>query len=121
MASISPQPSSLGLNQLRTSPVPPNPMLGHMPPPVVGMVQPGMGMPGMGVPMAAPGLSMGMGMPYGGISPMGPGGNPLLMGPGGPAQPSLILGGPSGVGGVMGTGGSMGGGTTGTSTNPFLL
>ncbi|XP_056330973.1 epsin-1 isoform X1 [Danio aesculapii] len=121
MASISPQPSSLGLNQLRTSPVPPNPMLGHMPPPVVGMVQPGMGMPGMGVPMAAPSISMGMGMPFGGISPMGPAGNPLLMGPGGPAQPSLILGGPSGVGGVMGTGGSMGGGTTGTSTNPFLL
>ncbi|KAL1259348.1 hypothetical protein QQF64_009925 [Cirrhinus molitorella] len=127
MASISPQPSSLGLSQLRTSPVPQNPMLGHMPPSAVGMVQPGMVMPGMGVPMAAPGMGMGMvqsspmGMPFGGISPMGPAGNPLLMGPGGPVQPALILGGPSGVGGVMGTGGSMGGGTTGTSTNPFLL
>uniref|UniRef100_A0A672LVS3 Epsin-1-like n=1 Tax=Sinocyclocheilus grahami TaxID=75366 RepID=A0A672LVS3_SINGR len=109
MASISPQPSSLGLSQLRTSPIPQNPMLG------------------MGVPMAAPGMGMGMvqsspmGMPFGGISPMGPAGNPLLMGPSGPAQPALILGGPSGVGGLMGTGGSMGGGTTGTSTNPFLL
>uniref|UniRef100_A0A672LVR6 Epsin-1-like n=1 Tax=Sinocyclocheilus grahami TaxID=75366 RepID=A0A672LVR6_SINGR len=127
MASISPQPSSLGLSQLRTSPIPQNPMLGHMPPPAVGMIQPGMGMPGMGVPMAAPGMGMGMvqsspmGMPFGGISPMGPAGNPLLMGPSGPAQPALILGGPSGVGGLMGTGGSMGGGTTGTSTNPFLL
>uniref|UniRef100_A0A9J8D1E3 Epsin 1a n=1 Tax=Cyprinus carpio carpio TaxID=630221 RepID=A0A9J8D1E3_CYPCA len=125
MASISPQPSSLGLNQLRTSPVPQNPMLGHMPPPAVGMVQPGIGMPGMGVPMVAPGMSMGMvqsspmGMPFGGISPMGPAGNPLLIGPGGPAPSSLILGGPSGMGGV--SGGSMGGGTTGTSTNPFLL
>ncbi|XP_016321842.1 epsin-1-like isoform X4 [Sinocyclocheilus anshuiensis] len=127
MASISPQPSSLSLSQLRTSPIPQNPMLGHMPPPAVGMVQPGMGMPGMGVPMVVPGMGMGMvqsspmGMPFGGISPMGPAGNPLLMGPGGPAQPALILGGPSGVGGVMGTGGSMGGGTTGASTNPFLL
>ncbi|XP_057195213.1 epsin-1 isoform X4 [Triplophysa rosa] len=127
MASISPQPSSLGLSQLRTSPVPPNAMLGHMPPPAVGMVQPGMGMPGMGVPMVAPGMSMGMvqsspmGMPFGGISPMGPAGNPLLMGPGGPMQPALILGGPTGMGGVMGTGGSVGGGATGASTNPFLL
>ncbi|XP_051575908.1 epsin-1 isoform X2 [Myxocyprinus asiaticus] len=127
MASISPQPSSLGLSQLRTSPVPPNPMLGHMPPPTVGMVQPGMGMPGMGVPMAAPGMGMGMvqsspmGMPFSGISPMGPAGNPLLMGPGGSAPPALILGGSTGVGGVMGTGGSVGGGATGTSTNPFLL
>uniref|UniRef100_A0A671Q038 Epsin-1-like n=1 Tax=Sinocyclocheilus anshuiensis TaxID=1608454 RepID=A0A671Q038_9TELE len=109
MASISPQPSSLSLSQLRTSPIPQNPMLG------------------MGVPMVVPGMGMGMvqsspmGMPFGGISPMGPAGNPLLMGPGGPAQPALILGGPSGVGGVMGTGGSMGGGTTGASTNPFLL
>uniref|UniRef100_A0A672NCB8 Epsin-1-like n=1 Tax=Sinocyclocheilus grahami TaxID=75366 RepID=A0A672NCB8_SINGR len=127
MASISPQPSSLSLSQLRTSPIPQNPMLGHMPPPAVGMVQPGMGMPGMGVPMVVPGMGMGMvqsspmGMPFGGISPMGSAGNPLLMGPGGPAQPALILGGPLGVGGVMGTGGSMGGGTTGASTNPFLL
>uniref|UniRef100_A0A671KDI7 Epsin-1-like n=1 Tax=Sinocyclocheilus anshuiensis TaxID=1608454 RepID=A0A671KDI7_9TELE len=109
MASISPQPSSLSLSQLRTSPIPQNPMLG------------------MGVPMAAPGMGMGMvqsspmGMPFGGISSMGSTGNPLLMGPSGPAQPALILGRPSGVGGVMGTGGSMGGGTTGTSTNPFLL
>ncbi|KAA0703126.1 Epsin-2 EPS-15-interacting protein 2 [Triplophysa tibetana] len=127
MASISPQPSLLGLSQLRTSPVPPNAMLGHMPPPAMGMVQPGMGMLGMGVPMAAPGMSMGMvqsspmGMPFGGISPMGPAGNPLLMGPGGPIQPALILGGPTGMGGVMGTGGSVGGGATGASTNPFLL
>ncbi len=127
MASISPQPSSLSLSQLRTSPIPQNPMLGHMPPPAVGMIQLGIGMPGMGVPMAAPGMGMGMvqsspmGMSFGGISPMGSAGNPLLMGPGGPAQPALILGGPPGVGGVMGTGGSMGGGTTGTSTNPFLL
>ncbi len=81
----------------------------------------------MGVPMAAPGMGMGMvqsspmGMSFGGISPMGSAGNTLLMGPGGPAQPALILGGPPGVGGVMGSGGSMGGGTTGTSTNPFLL
>ncbi|XP_052003575.1 epsin-1-like isoform X2 [Xyrauchen texanus] len=127
MASISPQPSSLGLSQLRTSPVPPNPMFSHMPPPTVGMVQPGMGMPGMGVPMVAPGIGMGMvqsgpmGMPFSGISPMGPAGNPLFMVPGGPAPPALILGGPTGVGGIMGTGGSVGGGTTGASTNPFLL
>ncbi|XP_062848613.1 epsin-1 isoform X2 [Trichomycterus rosablanca] len=118
MASISPQPSSLGLSQLRTSPVPPNPMLGPMP--GLGMVQPGMSMPGMGVPMAAP--SMGMGMPFSGISPMGPAGNSMLMGSGGVAQPALVLGGPSGIGGAMGAGGSMaGGGAAGASTNPFLL
>uniref|UniRef100_A0A8B9LNC8 Epsin 2 n=1 Tax=Astyanax mexicanus TaxID=7994 RepID=A0A8B9LNC8_ASTMX len=107
MASISPQPSSLGLSQLRTSPVPPNPML---------------------VPMAAPSMGMGMvqsspmGMPFSGISPMGPAGNSLMMGAGGAPQPALVLGGPSGIGGVMGTGGSVGGGgATGASTNPFLL
>uniref|UniRef100_A0A8B9LKR2 Epsin 2 n=1 Tax=Astyanax mexicanus TaxID=7994 RepID=A0A8B9LKR2_ASTMX len=128
MASISPQPSSLGLSQLRTSPVPPNPMLGHMPPPTLGMVQPGMAMPPMGVPMAAPSMGMGMvqsspmGMPFSGISPMGPAGNSLMMGAGGAPQPALVLGGPSGIGGVMGTGGSVGGGgATGASTNPFLL
>ncbi|XP_072536684.1 epsin-1 isoform X2 [Salminus brasiliensis] len=128
MASISPQPSSLGLSQLRTSPVPPNPMLGHMPPPTLGMVQPGMAMPAIGVPMAAPSMGMGMvqsspmGMPFSGISPMGPAGNSLMMGSGVAPQPALVLGGPSGVGGVMGTGGSVGGGgATGASTNPFLL
>ncbi|XP_066539083.1 epsin-1 isoform X2 [Hoplias malabaricus] len=121
MASISPQPSSLGLSQLRTSPVPPNPMLGHMPTPGLGMVQP---MPGIGVPMA-PGMGMGMvqsgsmGMPFGGISPAG---NSLMMGSGPVPQPTLVLGGPSAVGGVMGGGASVGGsGATGTSTNPFLL
>ncbi|XP_026795570.1 epsin-1 isoform X2 [Pangasianodon hypophthalmus] len=126
MASISPQPSSLGLSQLRTSPVPPNPMLSQMPP--MGMVQPGMSMPGMGVPMAAPSMSMGMvqsspmGIPFSGISPMGPAGNSMLMGSGGVTQPALVLGGPSGVGGVMGAGGAVtGGGATGASTNPFLL
>ncbi|XP_047667648.1 epsin-1 isoform X3 [Tachysurus fulvidraco] len=126
MASISPQPSSLGLSQLRTSPVPPNPMLSQMP--TMGMVQPGMSVPGMGVPMVAPGMSMGMvqsspmGMPFSGISPMGPVGNSVLMGSGGVTQPALVLGGPSGVGGVMGAGGSVtGGGATGASTNPFLL
>lgn len=126
MASISPQPSSLGLSQLRTSPVPPNPMLSQMPP--MGIVQPGMSMPGMGVPMVAPGMSMGMvqsspmGMPYSGISPMGPAGNSMLMSSGGVTQPALVFGGPSGVGGVINEGGSVtGGGATGASTNPFLL
>ncbi|XP_060726549.1 epsin-1 isoform X2 [Tachysurus vachellii] len=126
MASISPQPSTLGLSQLRTSPVPPNPMLSQMP--TMGMVQPGMSVPGMGVPMVAPGMSMGMvqsspmGMPFSGISPMGPVGNSVLMGSGGVTQPALVLGGPSGVGGVMGAGGPVtGGGATGASTNPFLL
>ncbi|KAI5620425.1 epsin 1 [Silurus asotus] len=123
MASISPQPSSLGLSQLRTSPVPPNPMMM----PTIG-IQPGMSMPGMGVPMVAPGMSMGMvqsspmGMPFGGISPMGIAGNSMLMGSAGVPQPALVLGGPSGVGGVMGAGGSVTeGGATGASTNPFLL
>lgn len=119
MTSISPQPSSLGLSGLRSSPVPPNPML--------GMVQPGMGMGPMSVGMGAPGMGLGMmqaspmGMPYSGLSPMAPPGSALL-GPGGAAPPQLILGGPTGTGGVMGAGGSVGGGgTTGASTNPFLL
>lgn len=119
MTSISPQPSSLGLSGLRSSPVPPNPML--------GMVQPGMGMGPMSVGMGAPGMGLGMmqaspmGMPYSGLSPMAPPGSSLL-GPGGAAHPQLILGGPTGTGGVMGAGGSVGGGgTTGASTNPFLL
>lgn len=117
MTSISPQPSSLGLSGLRSSPVPPNPML--------GMVQPGMGMGPMG--MGAPGMGLGMmqaspmGMPYSGLSPMAPPGSGLL-GPGGAPPPQLILGGPAGTGGVMGAGGPVGGGgTTGASTNPFLL
>lgn len=119
MTSISPQPSSLGLSGLRTSPVPPNPML--------GMVPPGMGMGPMSVGMGAPGIGMGMmqaspmGMPYSGLSPMAPPGSTLL-GPGGAAPPQLILGGSTGTGGVMGAGGPVGGGgTTGASTNPFLL
>ncbi|XP_035768919.1 epsin-1 isoform X1 [Neolamprologus brichardi] len=119
MTSISPQPSSLGLSGLRTSPVPPNPML--------GMVQPGMGMAPMSMGMGAPGMGLGMmqpspmGMPYSGLSPMAPPGSGL-MGPGVAPPPQLILGGPTGPGGVMGAGGSVGGGgTTGTSTNPFLL
>ncbi|XP_051262010.1 epsin-1 isoform X2 [Dicentrarchus labrax] len=119
MTSISPQPSSLGLSGLRSSPVPPNPML--------GMVQPGMGIGPMSVGMGAPGMGLGMmqaspmGMPYSGLSPMAPPGSSLL-GPGGTVPPQLILGGPTGTGGVMGAGGSVGGGgTTGASTNPFLL
>uniref|UniRef100_A0A3Q3X8W4 ENTH domain-containing protein n=1 Tax=Mola mola TaxID=94237 RepID=A0A3Q3X8W4_MOLML len=114
MTSISPQPSSLGLSGLRSSPVPPNPML--------GMVQPGMGMGSMSVGMGAPGIGLGpMGMPYSGLSPLAPPGSALL-GPGGVPPPQLILGGPTGTGGVMGAGGSVGGGgTTGASTNPFLL
>lgn len=118
MTSISPQPSSLGLSGLRTSPVPPNPML--------GMVPPGMGMGPMSVGMGAPGMGMGMmqaspmGMPYSGLSPMAPPGSTLL-GPGG-VPPQLILGGSTGTGGVMGAGAPVGGGgTTGASTNPFLL
>uniref|UniRef100_A0A3P8QVY4 ENTH domain-containing protein n=1 Tax=Astatotilapia calliptera TaxID=8154 RepID=A0A3P8QVY4_ASTCA len=119
MTSISPQPSSLGLSGLRTSPVPPNPML--------GMVQPGMGMVPMSMGMGAPGMGLGMmqpspmSMPYSGLSPMAPPGSGL-MGTGVAPPPQLILGGPTGPGGVMGAGGSVGGGgTTGTSTNPFLL
>ncbi|XP_055019320.1 epsin-1 isoform X2 [Boleophthalmus pectinirostris] len=114
MTSISPQPSTIGLSALRTSPVPPNPML--------GMVQPGLGMGPMG--MGAPGMGLGMmqasplGMPYSSLSPMAPPGSGLL-GPG--AAPQLILGGPA-AGGVMGGGGAVGGGgTAGASTNPFLL
>ncbi|XP_027866587.1 epsin-1 isoform X2 [Xiphophorus couchianus] len=119
MTSISPQPSSLGLSGLRTSPVPPNPML--------GMVQPGMGLGPMSVGMGAPGMGLGMmqaspmGMPFSGLSPMGPPGSALL-GPGAMPPPQQILGGPAGAGGMMGAGGSMGGGgTAGASTNPFLL
>uniref|UniRef100_A0A3B5MR27 Epsin 1a n=1 Tax=Xiphophorus couchianus TaxID=32473 RepID=A0A3B5MR27_9TELE len=114
-----PQPSSLGLSGLRTSPVPPNPML--------GMVQPGMGLGPMSVGMGAPGMGLGMmqaspmGMPFSGLSPMGPPGSALL-GPGAMPPPQQILGGPAGAGGMMGAGGSMGGGgTAGASTNPFLL
>ncbi|XP_077431720.1 epsin-1 isoform X2 [Vanacampus margaritifer] len=118
MTSISPQPSSLGLSGLRTSPVPPNPLL--------GISTPGMGMgpmsmgppPGMGLGMMQAGP---MGMGYSGLSPMAPPGSGML-GPGGVAPPQLILGGPGRAGGVMGTGGAVGGaGTTGGSTNPFLL
>lgn len=119
MTSISPQPSSLGLSGLRSSPVPPNPML--------GMMQPGMGMAPMNVGMGAPGMGLGMmqaspmGMSFSGLSPMAPPGSSLL-GPGGAPPPQLILGGPNVTGGVMGAGGSVGGGaTTGASTNPFLL
>ncbi|XP_064165729.1 epsin-1 isoform X2 [Anguilla rostrata] len=131
MASISPQTSSLGLSQLRTSPVPPNPMLGtphgQMPPPTLGMVQPGMAMPGMGVQMTPPQMGLGMvqsspmGIPYGGISPMAPPGAAILMGAGVPGQPQLILGAGTGSG-VLGASGGVGGGaSTGGSTNPFLL
>ncbi|KAK7886341.1 hypothetical protein WMY93_025962 [Mugilogobius chulae] len=114
MTSISPQPSTIGLSALRTSPVPPNPML--------GLVQPGMGMGPMGMGTAGMGLGMvqasPLGMPYSGLSPMAPPGSALL-GPG--ATPQLILGGPA-AGGVMGGGGAVGGGgATGASTNPFLL
>ncbi|KAM4735585.1 epsin-1 isoform 2-T2 [Anableps anableps] len=119
MTSISPQPSSLGLSGLRTSPVPPNPML--------GMVQPGMAMGPMSVGMGAPGMGLGMmqaspmGIPFSGLSPMGTPGSALL-GSGAMPPPQQILGGPAGAGGMMGAGGSMGGGgTTGASTNPFLL
>ncbi|XP_041708513.2 epsin-1 isoform X5 [Coregonus clupeaformis] len=115
MSSISPQPSTLGLSGLRTSPVPPIPM-----------AYPGMGMGPMG--MGAPGLGMGMmqspmGMsPYGGLSPMGPPVSSHFMGPGGAPPPQLNFGGPTGAAGVMGAGGAVGGaGVTGASTNPFLL
>uniref|UniRef100_A0A8C7GBP6 Epsin 1a n=1 Tax=Oncorhynchus kisutch TaxID=8019 RepID=A0A8C7GBP6_ONCKI len=115
MSSISPQPSTLGLSSLRTSPVPPNPM-----------AYPGMGLGPMG--MGAPGLGMGMmqspmGMsPYGGLSPIGPPGSSHFMGPGGTLPPQLNFGGPTGAAGVMGAGGAVGGaGVTGASTNPFLL
>lgn len=116
MTSISPQPSTIGLSGLRTSPVPPNPML--------GLVQSGMGMGPMS--MGAPGMGLGMmqaspmGMPYSGLSPMAPPSSGLL-GPGGAPAPQLILGGPAAAGGVMGAGGAVGGGGTGASTNPFLL
>lgn len=119
MTSISPQPSSLGLSGLRSSPVPPNPML--------GMVPPGMGLGPMSMGMGAPGMGLGlmqaspMGLPYSGHSPLAPTGSALL-GPGGAVPPQPILGVPAGTGGMMGAGGSMGGATTtGASTNPFLL
>ncbi|XP_056901928.1 epsin-1 isoform X3 [Takifugu flavidus] len=119
MTSISPQPSSLGLSGLRSSPVPPNPML--------SLVQPGMGLSPMNVGMGAPGMSLGMmqaspmGIPYSGHSPLAPAGSSLL-GPGVAVPPQPILGMPAGAGGMMGAGGSMGGATTtGAGTNPFLL
>ncbi|XP_075896964.1 epsin-1 isoform X2 [Nelusetta ayraudi] len=120
MTSISPQPSSLGLSGLRSSPVPPNPML--------GMMQPAMGLGPMSVGMGAPGMGLGMmqqaspmGMSFSSLSPMAPPASSLL-GPGGTPPPQLILGGPAVAGGVMGAGGSVGGGATaGVSTNPFLL
>ncbi|CAG6015198.1 unnamed protein product [Menidia menidia] len=119
MTSISPGPLSLGLSSLRTSPVPPNPMLGMMPPAMgLGPLGVGAGAPGMGpgVMQASP-----MGMPFGALSPMAPPGA-VPFGAGGAPPPQLILGGPAAAGGVMGAGGSMGGaGTTGASTNPFLL
>nr|XP_015193472.1 PREDICTED: epsin-1-like [Lepisosteus oculatus] len=132
LASVSPQPSSLGLSQLRTSPVPPGAVIlgtpGH---PGLGMVQPPL--PAMAVQLPPPQMGLGMvqsspmGMPYGGVSPMAPPGATILMGAGVAAQPQLILGG-GGVGGGGGLGsgvgggvGGTGGGTTGGSTNPFLL
>nr|XP_061813386.1 epsin-1-like isoform X4 [Nerophis lumbriciformis] len=106
-ATISPQPSSLGLSALRSSPVPPNPMLGLAPP--------GMGLGALSVGLGAPGLGLGMmqqaspmAASYGGLSPM--------LAPAGGA-PQLILGGPSGGEGPVGGAGTM----TGASTNPFLL
>ncbi|XP_061530460.1 epsin-1 isoform X3 [Phycodurus eques] len=117
MTSVSPQPSSLGLSSLRTSPVPPNPLLG-MASPGMGLGPMSVGHPGMGLGMmqASP-----MTMTYSGLSPMAPAASGML-GPGGVAPPQLILGGPSRAGGVMGAGGAVGGpGTTGASTNPFLL
>ncbi|XP_061631869.1 epsin-1 isoform X2 [Phyllopteryx taeniolatus] len=117
MTSVSPQPSSLGLSSLRTSPVPPNPLLG-MASPGMGLGPMSVGHPGMGLGMmqASP-----MTMTYSGLSPMAPPTSGML-GPGGVAPPQLILGGPSRAGGVMGAGGAVGGaGTTGASTNPFLL
>ncbi|XP_049587514.1 epsin-1 isoform X2 [Syngnathus scovelli] len=111
MSSISPQPSSLGLSGLRASPVPPNPLLGMQVPAMGLMGAPGMG---LGVMQASP-------MGYGGLSPMAPPTSGMI-GPGGVAPPQLILGGPGRAGEMMGAGGAVGGtGTTGASTNPFLL
>ncbi|XP_061145936.1 epsin-1 isoform X1 [Syngnathus typhle] len=111
MSSISPQPSSLGLSCLRASPVPPNPLLGMQVPAMGLMGAPGMG---LGVMQAGP-------MGYGGLSPMAPPTSGMI-GPGGVAPPQLILGGPGRAGEMMGAGGAAGGaGTTGASTNPFLL
>ncbi|XP_061676236.1 epsin-1 isoform X2 [Syngnathoides biaculeatus] len=117
MTSVSPQPSSLGLSGLRTSPVPPNPLLG-MVPPSMGLGPMSMGHPGMGMGMmqASP-----MSMSYSGLSPMAPPTSGML-GPAGVTPPQVILGGPGRAGGVMGAGSTVGGaGMTGTSTNPFLL
>ncbi|XP_077454744.1 epsin-1 isoform X2 [Stigmatopora argus] len=113
MISISPQPSSLGLSGLRSSPVPPNPLLG-MAPGGMSLGPMSAGPPAMGLgPMSA--------ASYGGLSPMAPPTSAML----GTAiaPPQLILGGPGRAGGVMGAGGAVGGaGTTaGASTNPFLL
>nr|XP_061789800.1 epsin-1-like [Nerophis lumbriciformis] len=117
MSSISPQPSSLGLSGLRTSPVPPNPLLG-MAPPGMSLGPMNAGPPGMGLSMMPAGP---VAMSYSGLSPMAPPGSAML-GPGAVAPPQLILGGPGRAGAVMGTGGAVGGaGTTGASTNPFLL
>ncbi|XP_077382655.1 epsin-1 isoform X2 [Festucalex cinctus] len=119
MASISPQPSSLGLSGLRSSPVPPNPLLG-VPTPGMAMGPMSMGPPGMGLGMMQAAGPMAMG--YSGLSPMAPPGSGMLGPGGGVAPPQLILGGPGRAGGVMGTGGAVGGaGSTGASTNPFLL
>ncbi|CAL9705608.1 unnamed protein product [Knipowitschia caucasica] len=81
MSSISPQPSTIGLSALRTSPVPPNPML--------GLVQPGlsMGPMGMGLGMAQ---ASPMGMPYSSLSPMAPPGS-VLLGPGPAPAPILFF------------------------------
>ncbi|XP_061771312.1 epsin-1 isoform X2 [Nerophis ophidion] len=107
MASISPQPSSLGLSTLRSSPVPPNPMLGLAPPALgLGPLSVGLGAPGLGLGMMQQATPMAAS--YGGLSPM--------LAPAGGA-PQLILGGPSGGEGPVGGAGTM----TGASTNPFLL
>ncbi|XP_061918545.1 epsin-1 isoform X4 [Entelurus aequoreus] len=106
-ATISPQPSSLGLSALRSSPVPPNPMLGLAPPGMgLGSLSVGLGAPGLGLGMMQQASPMATG--YGGLSPM--------LAPAGGA-PQLILGGPSGGEGPVGGTGTM----TGASTNPFLL
>uniref|UniRef100_A0A3P8SM61 Epsin 1a n=1 Tax=Amphiprion percula TaxID=161767 RepID=A0A3P8SM61_AMPPE len=83
MTSISPQPSSLGLSGLRTSPVPPNPML--------GLVQPG----GLS-PMAPPGPAL-----------LGPGAPPPQLILGGPSGPGGVMG----AGGSVGGGGAAGAST----------
>ncbi|XP_010883219.1 epsin-1 isoform X1 [Esox lucius] len=114
MSSISPQPSTLGLSGLRSSPVPPNPMA--YPGIAYGPMSIGAPVLGMGMMQSPMGIS-----PYGGLSPMGPPGSSHFMGPGGAPPPQLNFGGPTGAAGVMGAGGAVGGGATGASTNPFLL